>query len=101
MGSPPPTDTDVATATGKQTLATHGMPTPCRQVKFAPLPFFPSSVGQWRREQYAAVIHDTGQASSKHTDVWHCVSVQQNADSCDTSADASLCTHTEPYYRLL
>lgn len=42
VGSPPPTATDVATATGKQTLEMHGMPTPCRQVKFAVLPFFSS-----------------------------------------------------------
>lgn len=33
--SPTPTDTNVTTATGKQTLQTHGMQTPHTQVKFA------------------------------------------------------------------
>lgn len=39
-GAQPPKATDVATATGKQTLALHG--TLCSQVKFAMLPFFSS-----------------------------------------------------------
>lgn len=42
VGSPPPTATDVAMATGKQTQGVHGMPTPRSQVEFAMLPFFSS-----------------------------------------------------------
>lgn len=61
--SPPPTATDVSTATGKQTLVMQATPTIHTQVKFAQRCLsspFSLSVVQWSRECYAAVINDKG-----------------------------------------
>lgn len=74
---PPPPVTDVATETGKQTLAVDGTSPPLLSGMVCSAAFLLIlSVVQWRWEQHAAVIDDKGRACKMYAGMHACTYVR-------------------------